>query len=193
MDIILSSPGQHGRTVGTPPLRPGPAPLAWPRSSGMALPPSSHLGLPHYAHSTPAMNANGLAVGVMAFLLWGAVQSPHSLWAAGLSGGPSPAPGANLDPAEVGGAQLWDPGPLPPFHFPGCPVSRPHVWNPSKNKVLCPLSQGDTCRDGSPQNSLPNAPTTAQAFVQGKLPQHPSIGILCTEAVMWKLKMMDGA
>ena len=76
MDIILSSPGQHGRTVGTPPLRPGPAPLAWPRSSGMALPPSSHLGLPHYAHSTPAMSANALAVGVMAFLRWGAVQSP---------------------------------------------------------------------------------------------------------------------
>ena len=158
----------------------------------MAPPPSSHLGLPHFAHSKPALSANGLAVGVMAFLLWGAVQSPHSLRAAGLSGGPSPASGANLDPAEVGGVQLWDPGPLPPFHFPGCPVSRPHERNPSKNKVLLSTVLGRHLPGWGSPEFPPQRPHPCSGLLQGKLPQHPSIGILCTEVVMWKLKMMDG-
>ena len=53
----------------------GPAPM-------LAPPSSSPLGLPHFAHSTAALSAHGLAVDVMAFLRWGAVQSSHSLLSA---------------------------------------------------------------------------------------------------------------
>ena len=69
-----------------------------------------------------------------------------------MSGGPSPVPGANLDPAEVGCAQLWDPERLPPFRFPGCPVSCSHVWNPSKSKVLLSTVLGRHLQgSGSPE------------------------------------------
>ena len=63
---------------------------------------------------------------------------------------------------------------------------------PARARSSCPRFWGNTCGDRGPQSSLPNTFTPAQAFVQRNLPQHPSIGILYTETVMWKLKMMDG-
>ena len=65
VDIILSNPVNTGEHWG-------------PRPSGLAPPPFSHLGLPPFAHSTAALSANGLAVGVIAFPQWAAVQSSHS-------------------------------------------------------------------------------------------------------------------
>ena len=64
-------------------------------------------------------------------------------------------------------------------------LSPAHTYGtPARTRLYCPQSWGDTCRDGGPQNSLPNAPTPAQVFVQGKLPQHLSIGILYTETIL---------